>query len=271
MITREYTCTLAPYNPFAESFSWLLLRAKKPPQGGFFIGGEKSLTRTTIYIDGYNLYYSRLKGTPYKWLDIVALFRDRILRAQAPDAQVVAIKFFTAPVKANYARHGEASTHAQTQYHRALEAREPGLVQIIRGFHIFEPTPLPAYHEGVAPSKASAAQVWMIEEKQTDVNLALHAYRDAVRGEVDQLVICSNDSDMEPALRMIREDVAAIKIGLVMPLRENSALQGKVPNKRLTAWADWTRRYIRDEELAQSQLPQNVPTKKKSASKPGHW
>ena len=262
---------MTPYNPFAGSFSWLMLRAEKPPQGGFFIGGEKKLTRTTIYIDGYNLYYSRLKGTPYKWLDIVTLFRDRILRSQDPDARVVAIKYFTAPVKANYARHGEASTHAQTQYHRALEAKEPGLVQIIKGFHIFEPTSLPAHHEGATPSKTSVAPVWMIEEKQTDVNIALHAYRDAVRGEVDQLVICSNDSDMEPALRMIREDMAEIKIGLVMPLRENSSTEGKVPNKRLTPWAHWVRRYIRDEELAQSQLPQNVQTKKKPASKPGHW
>lgn len=264
-------CILSTYNPFARSFSWPLFRAEKPPQGGFFIGGEKNLTRTTIYIDGYNLYYSRLKGTPYKWLDIVALFRDRILRPQDPSAEVVAIKYFTAPVKANYARHGEASTQAQTQYHRALEAREPGLVQIIKGFHIFEPTSLPAHHEGVAPSKDSVARVWMIEEKQTDVNIALHAYRDAVRGEVDQLVICSNDSDMESALRMIREDVAAIKIGLVMPLQESSATQGKVPNKRLTPWAHWVRRYIRDAELAQSQLPQNVQTKRKPASKPAHW
>jgi uncharacterized LabA/DUF88 family protein len=175
---------------------------KKPPQGGFFTGGERKVTKTVIYIDGYNLYYSRLKGAPYKWLDIAALFRDRILRAQDPSAQVVTIKFFTSPVKVSYARHGEASTHAQTQYHRALEARDPGLVQIIKGFHIFEPTVLPAHQPNAGPSKAQVTPVWMIEEKQTDVNLALHAYRDAVRGVADQLVICSNDSDMEPALRM---------------------------------------------------------------------
>jgi uncharacterized LabA/DUF88 family protein len=229
------------------------------------------VTRTIIYVDGYNLYYSRLKGTPYKWLDIVALFRDRILRPQDPNAEVVSIKYFTAPVKANYARHGEASTHAQTQYHRALEAREPSLVKIIKGFHIFAPTFLPAYHEGVPPSKENVAPVWMIEEKQTDVNIALHAYRDAIRGEVDQLVICSNDSDMEPALCMIRDDAPAIRIGLVMPLREDSATPGKVPNKRLTPLTHWVRRYIRDEELAQSQLPQNVQTKKRPASKPDHW
>jgi hypothetical protein len=26
--------------------------------------------RTSIYIDGFNLYYRALKGTPYKWLDV---------------------------------------------------------------------------------------------------------------------------------------------------------------------------------------------------------
>jgi hypothetical protein len=97
------------------------------------------------------------------------------------------------------------------------------------------------------------------------------AYRDAVRGVCDQVVICSNDSDLEPALRMIREDASHIKIGLVMPLRESAKDDGKVPNKRLTPLAHWVRRYIRDEELEKSQLPLNVPTKKKPASKPGHW
>lgn len=229
------------------------------------------MTRTTIYIDGYNLYYSRLKGTPYKWLDVVSLFRDRILRQQDPEAEVVSIKYFTSPVKALYARHGEASTHAQDQYHRALLARDPGLVAIIRGFHVFEPTNLPTYHPEVDPSKDHVTRVWMIEEKQTDVNIALHAYRDAARDVTDQLVICSNDSDMEPALKLIKEDMPTKVVGIVLPLREGGIAPGNVPNRRLTASAQWVRHYIRDEELAQSQLPQNVPTKKKPASKPAHW
>jgi hypothetical protein len=86
------------------------------------------------YIDGYNLYYSRLRGTAFKWLDIVALFRDRILQVQDPSAQVTRVKFFTAPIKANYARHGQASEHAQAQYHRALTAKYPELVQEPKAF-----------------------------------------------------------------------------------------------------------------------------------------
>ncbi len=229
------------------------------------------LPTTHIYIDGYNLYYSRLKGTAFKWLDLVALFRDEIVLQQDSSAQVQAIKFFTSPVKASYARHGQASEHAQTQYHRALLAKYPDLIQIIKGFHIFQPTALPAYEEGAAPSKSQVAQVWMIEEKQTDVNIALQAYRDAVQGKCDQVVICSNDSDLEPALRIIREDAPAVTIGLIMPLREPTRNTGQVPNKRLTPLAHWVRHHILDEELLRSQLPQNVPTKKKPASKPAHW
>ena len=28
-----------------------------------------------VYVDGFNLYYGALKGSPYKWLDVDALFR----------------------------------------------------------------------------------------------------------------------------------------------------------------------------------------------------
>ena len=262
---------IEPHNPFAVSFGWLRLRAKRLPQGGLFTFWSRSLAKTIIYIDGFNLYYSRLKGTAFKWLDLAALFRDQIVMQQDPNAQVLSIKFFTSPVKASYARHGQASEHAQTQYHRALLAKYPDLIEIINGFHIFQPTALPAFDEGQVPSKSKVSKVWMIEEKQTDVNIALHAYRDVARGTCDQAVICSNDSDLEPALRLIRQDVPTAIIGLVMPLRSSAVSDGKVPNKRLTPLSHWVRHHILDDELVRAQLPQNVPTKKKPAAKPVHW
>jgi hypothetical protein len=97
------------------------------------------LTKTTIYIDGYNLYYSRLQGTGFKWLDVVTLFRDLILKVQDPAGEVTSVKFFTAPIKANYARPGPASEEAQTQYHRALVSMHPGMLEVIQGFQIFRP------------------------------------------------------------------------------------------------------------------------------------
>lgn len=226
--------------------------------------------KTIIYIDGYNLYYSRLKNTPFKWLDIVRLFRDQLLRQQDPSADVIAVKYFTAPVMATYARHGVTSEQAQTQYLRALKAKHE-CIEIINGFHIFEPTKLPVFVKNLAATKANLAPVWLIEEKQTDVNLSLQAYRDAIKGHCDQVVICSNDSDVEPVLKLLAQDAPEVTVGLVLPLREPGSDARRFSNKRLVGKAQWVRHYIRDEELANSQLPQNVPTKKKPASKPAHW
>jgi uncharacterized LabA/DUF88 family protein len=226
--------------------------------------------KTIVYIDGYNLYYSRLKNTAFKWLDIVSLFRDQIILPQDPSADVIAVKYFSAPVKANYARHGTASEQAQTQYLRALKAKYD-CVEIINGFHIFEPTRLPVFIPGMPPQKEHLAAVWMIEEKQTDVNLSLQIYRDALQAKCDQVVICSNDSDVEPVLTLLAKDAPHITVGLVLPLPEPGTKIGRFSNKRLVSKAHWVRHYIRDDELIKSQLPTNVPTKKKPASKPGHW
>ena len=35
-----------------------------------------SAMRTNVYVDGFNLYYGCLKGTPYKWLNLEVLFDE---------------------------------------------------------------------------------------------------------------------------------------------------------------------------------------------------
>lgn len=139
-------------NPLAVSFGWLSLRAKGPPPGGLFTSGD--CIGTTVYIDGYNLYFSRLRGSPFKWLDVAALFRDAILTIRDSSANVVAVKFFTAPIKATYASHGADSESARKRYHRALMLRHPELVEVIHGFHILGPSSLPPYVPGQPPNKA---------------------------------------------------------------------------------------------------------------------
>gem|GEM_PF-4279841 len=54
------------------------------------------LLRTYIYIDGFNLYYGQVKGTPYKWLDLDALCRAYL---SAKTNNILKIKYFTAIVK----------------------------------------------------------------------------------------------------------------------------------------------------------------------------
>lgn len=139
-----------------------------------------------------------------------------------------------------YARHGAMSEQAQTQYLRALQAKYD-FVEVINGFHIFAPTKLPAFVSDRPACKDNLLAVWMIEEKQTDENLSLQVYRDAIKGHCDQVVICSNDSHLEPVLKLLAVDAPEISVGLVLPLLEPGPDTQRFSNKRLLAKAHWVR------------------------------
>lgn len=81
----------------------------------------------------------------------------------------------------------------------------------------------------------------MIEEKLTDIQLAPTSSRDALRGGVDQVVVCSNDSDAEPAFTTFG----------VMRRRCRAVLPTSASRRRRTGSAH----HILDGELAASQLP----------------
>lgn len=226
--------------------------------------------KTIAYVDGYNLFYGCLKHSQDKWLDLHRLFSG-ILQVQDPAAELVKIRFFTADIKAKVASHGHDAMIAQQTYHRALTAIYPDKIDILKGFYTLEKARLLAYQQ--PPDKNQRVDVWKLEEKQTDVNIALTAYRDAARGEVEQLVFVSNDTDLEPALAAIREDFGTQHtIGLVLPMRKTPAgVHHRAGNQRLSVLADWTRRYLTDEELAASRLPEIIPTQKKPICKPAYW
>lgn len=226
------------------------------------------MKKAIVYIDGYNLYYSLLRRSGYKWLDIVSLFRS-VLKAQKPDAALVAIKYFTAPALAKFATHGQDSVSAQNEYHRALMAKYSDSLIIINGYHTTALANLMAYENPPQPNQRH--KVWLIEEKQTDVNIALTVYRDVAKGNADLVVICSNDSDLIPVMQAIRDDFLECEIGFVAPLPEPTAEMHRRANAELIKLADWTRHYLHNDELLAAQLPETVPTKKKAARKPQHW
>lgn len=229
--------------------------------------------RTAVYIDGYNLYYGRLRGTPFKWLDVVDLF-VRMCRSVEPRSDIVSVCFFTAPVLPKFARHGHASMKAQNEYHRALEAKYPTLFRKILGSHVYEKngTELPVFEEGQPFDREKKVRVWRLIEKKSDVSLALTAYRDAVSKRVDQTVLVTNDTDAEPLMEALATDSPDIRIGVITPRPEPTAdKKGRPANAALSRRAHWTRTYIRDDELIQSLLPDTVPTRKSPAKKPEHW
>ena len=224
--------------------------------------------KTMIYVDGYNLFYGCLKHTRYKWLDLHKLFVEHIVHAQDPASNVTQLKFFTADIKAKIASNGQAATQAQQSYHRALQEKYPTSIEIIKGFYSLEKATLPLFKH--PPNKRDSVDVWRLEEKETDVNIALTAYRDVAKHAAEHIVFVSNDTDLSPALQAIRDDFgSSVKIGVVIPIREQTA--GRPPNAKLSNYADWTRKYITNKELDASQLPELVPTRKKPIRKPEYW
>lgn len=229
--------------------------------------------RTRVYVDGYNLYYGCLKGTPYKWLDLHALF-DRILASVTCEVDGVmcnrvwqkpAVKYFTAPKLRRFASD-DSVVASQAQYHNALRGHLGSSIAIVEGYFDAKPARAHVYDARVPPLESASVDIWKVEEKQSDVALALHAYGDALRGEVDQVVIVSNDTDLAPALRMIRTQTNVL-VGLVTPTCDRT----RHGNREFGELAHWIRRHVTQEELAASQLPSMVRDGKRVIHKPTAW
>ncbi len=228
--------------------------------------------RTAFFIDGYNLFYGLLAGTEYKWLNLPALLAH-VARVENPSFEPDSYHYFTAPVLPKLATRGQQSKHAQDTYLRALKAHG---VNVIEGRHRLDPAKAPRYvDQDTLPSRQDQVDIWKLEEKETDVNIALSMYRMAVRQtsrleheRIQQMVLVSADTDMGPALRALQEDFPDLTLGVILPHREG--IERGVPGS-LKNHSHWLRRHITLLELETHQFPQRVPTRKKPAYKPAYW
>jgi len=160
--------------------------------------------RTIIYVDGFNLYYGAVKNTPHKWLNL-----QRYFEMIRQNDDVLAIKYFTAlitgPTRPN-----------QDAYLRAL-ATLP-LVAVYLG-KFTEST----INCGVtACTHAGRRNFTRQLEKGTDVNIAVQMLNDAYQDRCDQLVLVTADSDLAPALRIIRETFPDKKTFVYVPPGSNN-------------------------------------------------
>ena len=122
--------------------------------------------KTIVYIDGYNLYYGLLKGTAYKWLDLLAFARQLL----PDDHEVIAVKYFTS-CTLTYP-HDNAAVERQNVYLQAL---------------------------------LSFAKVKVrLEEKRSDVNLAVEMMVDAAQSDVECLVVVTGDADQVGTIEAAR-------------------------------------------------------------------
>ena len=149
--------------------------------------------RTRVYVDGYNLFYACLKGSPYKWLDVLALVTSRL-----PRNRIDKLRYFTAQVSARV--HDPDQPQRQQTYLRAL-ATSP-LVEVHFGHFLTHEVRMPDA-AAWANGRYLPVRVMKTEEKGSDVNLATHLLMDAFDDLYDVAVIISNDSDLkEPIIQV---------------------------------------------------------------------
>lgn len=209
------------------------------------------MARTTLYIDGFNLYYRALKDTRLKWLDIKRL-AEQIL---ATHNQITCVKYFTARVSGH---RNPNSPRDQQAYLDALSTIPE--VEIIYGRFLAKTIRRPLVNP--IPGLPRTVEVHTSEEKGSDVNLAVHLLHDAWAGKFDVAAVISNDSDLETPIRLVKEDLRK-PVGLLCPHDGHPAPQ----LKRAATFV----RHIRDHHLRASQFPDPIVDGQRRIAKPADW
>jgi NYN domain len=203
-----------------------------------------------VYIDGFNVYYGCLKGTPYKWLDPAALAR-RLL----PSDQIRRIRYFTARVNPRVT--DPSAPQRQDTYLRAV-ATIPCL-SVHLGHFLTSRARMPL----AAPTLGgpSTVEVLKTEEKGSDVNLATYLLVDAFRGDCEVALVITNDSDLCEPIRIVSTELG-IPVGIANPYparRRSHALRGTFFKQ------------IRPSALAQCQFPPKLKDDAGTFARPATW
>ncbi len=209
------------------------------------------MSRTNVYIDGFNLFYGALKGSRYKWLDLEALCHQLL-----PKDSIHRIRYFTAKVSA---RPGDPQLPVRQQtYLRAL-ATLPA-VSVHLGVFYVSTIRAPLAHPPERGPKT--AEIIKTEEKGSDVALATYLMLDACRGDCDTAVLVTNDSDLREPLRLAREELG-LTTGVINP---------HPANRRSRALQATFFKQLRPGALAASQFPRQLTSRSgRKITKPADW
>jgi len=210
------------------------------------------MTRQTIvYVDGFNLYFGALKGTPYRWLDLSKLFHYLL-----PQNAVTHIRYFSARVSVR-TNDPDAPTRQET-YWRALRTLPE--LEIYQGQFLTHVKSMPIAKP--RPNGAPTIKVISTTEKGSDVNLAAHLLMDAFKERFDVAVVLSNDSDLATPIRMVREEFRKT-VGILNPYPGTTS-------RELLKVASFYKP-IRQNVLQLSQFPPTLTDKRGTFHKPSSW
>jgi uncharacterized LabA/DUF88 family protein len=184
-----------------------------------------------VYIDGFNLYHALLNFRDAKviWLDLRALSKRLISPVSEELTGVFYFSAFADWLAAPRSRHEE--------YVKALRATGVTCVMGQR-------------KKKDRHCKACGARWVAHEEKETDVSIGIHLLNDAYQGRYDKAYLVTRDSDLMPAVRMVRAEFPSKEIVAVAPplMGHSNDLIGVCQSKKT----------IRPKQVFGSLLPQHV-------------
>ena len=191
------------------------------------------MKRIRCYIDGFNLYHAidDLGDNRLKWLDLMkmtAVFTDPAVH------KIDGVHYFSAIA--------EWLPDAAQRHRLYISALQNSGVDIILG----------QFKNKQRQCNKCKAQWTAHEEKETDVNIALYMVDHAYRDMYDEALLISRDSDLAPALRLLKNQFPNKNIKVISPpaLRHSKEMAQIVGQKNLSG--------IKQIHIERSQFPDTV-------------
>lgn len=205
---------------------------------------------TNVYVDGFNLYYGCVRGTPYRWLNL-----SKLCTLLLPGHRIKRIRYFTALVTPQSNRPEQLQN--QLIYIRALQTTPN--ISIHYGQFLTHPVSRPLAHPSA--DGPTMAEVLDTKEKGSDVNLATYLLMDGFKKEYQMAVVISSDSDLVEPIKLVAQELG-LPVGVLHPHRRHSV--------ELSGVAEFYRG-IRERALRASQFPPVLTDATGTITKPTTW
>jgi uncharacterized LabA/DUF88 family protein len=190
--------------------------------------------RTAFYFDGFNLYHAldALRQQHLKWLSLRDLGN---LLIPSRDEELCSVVYFTA-----YLTHKPDKLVRHRAYIAALEATS---VECVLG----------RFKYSEVRCRDCGSQWRSYEEKETDVNIGIRIVRDAFHDVFDVYYLVSADTDLAPAIRMLKKEFPHKEfVSVATPRRPHSSEFLRLADRTLK---------ITDNALSKCLLPAEVAAK----------
>jgi len=186
--------------------------------------------RAMFFIDGFNVYHSLIENRgfrKYLWLNYSALAKRKI----SGQYKLAGIYYFSAIATWR--------PDSLLRHRIFIEALKNENVQVVLG----------KFKTKAVYCKECNQYFKSREEKQTDVNIAVNLFKQAAFDNFDVAVLVTNDTDLIPVVKAVKDVYPQKKIGVLYPFgRWSSELHGA---------CDFTKQTI-EKDLASCQFPEKI-------------